>query len=55
VFAWRGEKDRAFEWLERAYSQRDGGLSDIKVDPALNSLRTDSRYQALLRRMKLPE
>jgi serine/threonine protein kinase len=30
VYAWRGEKDKAFEWLERAYQQRDSGLSEIK-------------------------
>jgi serine/threonine-protein kinase len=54
VYAWRGEKDRAFEWLERAYQQRDGGLSTIKTDPTLASLRTDPRFDALLRKMKLP-
>lgn len=54
VFAWRGEKDRAFEWLERAYEQRDSDLSDIKVDPMLKSLRADPRYNALLRKMKVP-
>lgn len=54
VYAWRGEKDRAFEWLERAYRQRDGGLSTIKTDPTLASLRADPRFDALLRKMKLP-
>ena len=55
VFGWRGEKDRAFEWLERAYQQRDGGLSSIKTDPLLTSLRADPRFNALLRKLKLPE
>jgi hypothetical protein len=55
AFAWRGEKDRAFEWLERAYKQRDGGLSLIKTDPPLRSLHTDPRFGALLREIKLPE
>jgi serine/threonine protein kinase/Tfp pilus assembly protein PilF len=55
VYAWRGEKDRAFEWLERAYRQRDGGLSTIKTDPTLRSLRADPRFNTLLRKMKLPE
>ena len=32
VYAWRGEKDLAFEWLERAYRQDDGGLTHIKMD-----------------------
>jgi hypothetical protein len=54
VFAWQGEKDKAFEWLERAYSQREGGLSDIRTDPLLKSLRADPRFNALLHKMKLP-
>jgi TolB-like protein len=55
IFAWRGENDRAFEWLERAYQQRDGGLSDIKTDPPLANLRDDPRYKVFLRKMNLPE
>ena len=55
AFAWRGEKDRAFEWLARAYSQRDAGISSIKADPLLKSLRSDPRLDALLRKLKLPE
>jgi serine/threonine-protein kinase len=55
IFAWRGEKDKAFEWLERAYQQRDGGLADIKTDPPLANLRNDPRYKAFLRKMNLPE
>ena len=53
-FAWRGEKDRAFEWLERAYRQRDGGLATVKVDLLLRSLRGDPRYATLLVKMNLP-
>jgi hypothetical protein len=41
--------------LDRAYRQRDGGLSGIKIDPLLANLRTDPRFAALLRKMKLPE
>jgi serine/threonine protein kinase len=55
VYAWRGEKDKAFDWLERAYRQRDGGLADIKTDPPLAGLRGDPRYKAFLRKMNLPE
>jgi TolB-like protein len=55
VFAWRGEKDKAFEWLERAYRQRDGGMVDIKDDVLLARLRDDARFTAMLRKMKLPE
>jgi TolB-like protein/tetratricopeptide (TPR) repeat protein len=54
-YAWRGEKDKAFEWLERAYQQRDGGLTEIKGDLPLASLRGDRRYKALLHKMNLPE
>jgi hypothetical protein len=45
---------QAFEWLNRAYAQRDGGLVDIKVDPLLRSLRRGPRYAALLEKMPLP-
>jgi TolB-like protein/Tfp pilus assembly protein PilF len=55
VYAWRGEKNKAFEWLERAYAQHDGELADVKVDPLLDNLRGDPRYTAFLRKMKLPD
>ena len=51
--AWRGEKNQAFDWLERAYVQRDGGLCNVKVDLLLADLRADLRYEALLRKMNL--
>jgi TolB-like protein/cytochrome c-type biogenesis protein CcmH/NrfG len=55
AFAWRGEVDKAFDWLERAREQRDSGLAVVKIDPTLNSLRRDPRYRAFLRKMNLPE
>jgi TolB-like protein/Tfp pilus assembly protein PilF len=55
VYAWRGEKDHAFEWLQRAYTQHDDGLSDIKIDPLVATLRTDARYAALLKKLGLPQ
>jgi len=55
VYAWRGEKDKAFAWLQRAYTEHDGGLSDIKVDPLLVSLRSDPRFAVLVKQMGLPE
>jgi TolB-like protein/Tfp pilus assembly protein PilF len=42
--AWSGNKDKSFEWLKRAYQQRDPGLTKIKWDPLLASLRGDARY-----------
>jgi TolB-like protein/Flp pilus assembly protein TadD len=54
VYAWRGEKDQAFEWLERSYELRDDGLPWLKIDSSFRSLRGDSRYNALLSKMNLP-
>jgi len=42
-------------WLERAYAQRDPGLTAIKADLPLRSIESDSRYKTFLRKMKLPE
>ena len=55
VHAFRGEADLAFEWLERAYDQRDGGAADIKGSLLMRGLAGDPRYKAFLRKMKLPE
>ncbi len=55
VHAFRGEADLAFEWLERAYDQRDGGVTEIKGDRLLRTLVDDPRYKAFLKKMKLPE
>ncbi len=55
AYAWRGDRDRAFEWLERAYTQHDSGMTNITWDTLLRGLRTDPRWGALLRRLKLPE
>jgi serine/threonine protein kinase len=54
IYGYRGETDKAFEWLERAYKQRDGGLSQMKGDPLLRSLHSDPRWHAFLKKMKLP-
>ncbi len=50
----RGENDRAFEWLERAYAEHDSALTNLKGDPLLKSLEPDPRYAALLKKMRLP-
>jgi predicted Zn-dependent protease len=54
VYAWRGETDAAFTWLERAYTERDGGLIEIKTEPLLNSLREDPRYRQFLSKLQMP-
>jgi len=55
VYAWRAQKDQAFEWLERAYRQHDVGLADLKLNPIFQSLRGEPRFRALLRKLQLPE
>jgi adenylate cyclase len=55
VHAFRGEKDLAFEWLDRAFHLRDEDLYVIKGDPLLKNLEGDPRYTAFLRKMNLPE
>ena len=54
VYGYRGDADRAFEWLERAYRQRDGGLSQLKGNPHMSRLESDPRYADFLRKMDLP-
>lgn len=54
AYAFRGETDQAFKWLERAYKQRDGALVTVKEDPLLKSLHADPRYSAFLQKMRLP-
>jgi adenylate cyclase len=55
VYTARAEADRAFAWLERAYAQRDPGLSYMKTDPLFRSLDADPRWGAFLRKMRLPD
>jgi serine/threonine protein kinase/Tfp pilus assembly protein PilF len=55
AYAFRGETDKAFEWLNRAYQQRDSGLSGIACDPLLSGLKPDPRYAALLEKLDLAD
>jgi hypothetical protein len=48
------EKDKAFDWLEKAFQQRDTGMIYLKVNDSFEALRSDPRFQGLLRRMDLP-
>jgi len=54
VFAWRGDVDKAFEWLDKALELRDGGLQEVRSDPMLSKLHADPRFNAFLAKMKLP-
>ena len=55
VYAYRGEKDRAFEWLERARQQRDAGLAGLRQDPYLTNIKNDPRWDAFLHKMGLAD
>ncbi|HXM68136.1 MAG TPA: hypothetical protein VN911_15495, partial [Candidatus Acidoferrum sp.] len=54
VYAFRNQSDEAFDWLDRAYAQRNTGLIETKVDPFLKSLHKDPRYAAFLKKIHLP-
>jgi len=53
MYAELGEKDKALEALNRMYEERRAGLLGIKVDPRFDKLRSDPRFQDLLRRVGL--
>ena len=55
IYSTLGERDQAFEWLEKAYQVRDDQLTRIMIDPVFGSIRSDPRYADLLRRMGLPQ
>jgi TolB-like protein/DNA-binding winged helix-turn-helix (wHTH) protein/Tfp pilus assembly protein PilF len=55
VYAGLRENERALDWLEKAYQDRSNGVVFLKVDPQLDGLRTIPRFQALLRRLALPQ
>jgi TolB-like protein len=54
VYAVRHEIDKAFEWLQVAFDNHDGGMPSLLVDPLLRDLRDDPRYKALVAKMNLP-
>ena len=55
VYAYRNDKDYAFEWLERARRQRDAGLPGLRADTLLPNLHDDPRWDAFLRKMGLAD
>jgi TolB-like protein/DNA-binding winged helix-turn-helix (wHTH) protein len=54
IYAFRNQTDEAFEWLDRAYAQRDPSMMSTKVEPLLKSLHNDPRFAALLKKLNLP-
>ena len=55
VYGARGEADAAFQWLDRAYAQRDPGLADVKPSPHLRSLQAGPRWRVFLEKVGLDD
>jgi len=55
VYGYRNDSDRAFEWLERAYRQRDAGLAALRADILLKNLHDDPRWELFLRKVGLAD
>ena len=54
VYAFRGDTDRALEWLELAHAQRDGGLAYMRGDPLFKNVERDPRFVAFVKKMGFP-
>jgi TolB-like protein/Flp pilus assembly protein TadD len=54
IYGALGDKDRAFQWLEKSYHGHEAFMPFLKVDPGFDSLRSDPRFADLLRRMRFP-
>jgi hypothetical protein len=50
-----GQNEEALTWLQKGLEVYDGDMHQLKVDPALDPLRSDPRFQDLLRRMNFPQ
>jgi Tfp pilus assembly protein PilF len=55
IYVGLDEKDNAFEWFEKAYEERSWFLIFIKMDPLMDSVRSDLRYTNLIRRIGFPQ
>jgi TolB-like protein len=53
VYAGLGMKNEAFNWLEKSYKAHSEGLTNLKIDPCLDPLRSDLRFKDLVRRVGL--
>jgi len=54
AYAYRGDIENAFRWMERAFRQRDPGSPEMKSNPLMKSLRQDPRFAEFLKKMRLP-
>ena len=55
IYGFRGDQDLVFQWLERAYAQRDGGLPEILYDPLMTQFSDDPRWAEVLKKVGLYE
>ena len=55
VYTGLGDRDRAFEWLNKAYKEHSGFLLYIRSDARMKALQGDPRFQDLIRRMGFPD
>ena len=53
IYTGLGDKDQAFKWLNKAYDDRSAWLTGLKLEPMLDSLRSDPRFEDLLLRVGL--
>jgi adenylate cyclase len=55
IYAWRGEREKAIDWLERVASEGNHGIACVNSDPFFVELRDDPRFKTIVRRLKLPK
>ena len=55
VYVGLGEKEQAFQWLDKAYEDRNQFMARLKTEPKFDSLRSDPRFGDLVRRVGLPQ
>ncbi len=55
IYAQWGDRAKALEWLDRAMLLRDSGLEYLKIDPLMDPLRNEPRFQAVMRELKFPD
>jgi serine/threonine protein kinase/Tfp pilus assembly protein PilF len=53
IYSGLGEKESAFQWLDKAYEERSGWIAYLKVDPFFDPLRSDERFRKLLQKIGL--
>ena len=53
IYAALGDIDCAFEWLEKSYARHEESLCSIKIDPKLDILRSDPRFNEMLKKVRL--